>query len=800
LWKYGDVEMSEHSTRLTKDLLKENWSEGARSSTLPRAGRERATARPDAMPSRAPSLQFSLGAHARRVTAFWLVILSLSSICAPVRAGPMQKNSAYDPLIDAVVARYHLPGLAVGVIDRGKIVYTRTVGEPAAGSGKSIDADTLFKIASNSKAMTSTVLARMVQQGKLRWDDPVTKYLPDFAMHDPWVTQHMQVGDLLVHHSGLPEGGGDLMLWPEPNDFTRADIVHGLRYIQPAYDFRAGYAYDNLLYVVAGEVAAKAGGAPYEQLVRREIFDPLHMTRCQVGEWNRDRVGNVAQPHTHEGHHYIVTDADGDVIHPTTMEAAGGIRCSLHDMLIWAMNWLAPTPSQLRWLAPEQRQAEWTPYTPMPISKQRREWDGTRFLAYGYGWRIADVDGELTVSHTGTLSGMYSALTLLPDRQSGFVILINAEAEDARTVLNEVLLKHFTAPQRARSVADYADELQRDEETRHASRVPDTSSRKPATPGELAERLGVWRDPWFGEVSICARGGGVHFAALKSPMLEGPVMRVGKSWLVQWEHGDAEAWLRFPAQPDGTLRMTKVDPDADFSYDYEDLAFTRVGDCGSADPSTVATSPARTAAQAGLVDVHSLAPNIEEDMKYAGSDNFVGRRVEGYLAPKCLLLKPAAQALARVEREVEKQHMRLRIFDCYRPVRAVQDFVRWAHDLSDQRTKAQHYPDIDKSKLLGDYIASTSGHSRGATVDLTLMQCDARDVGCKPLDMGTGFDYFGEFAHTDSARASPAQHANRLRLEAAMEREGFRNYPLEWWHYTLAPEPTPAVQYDVPVQ
>ncbi|HEY3521370.1 MAG TPA: serine hydrolase domain-containing protein, partial [Rhodanobacteraceae bacterium] len=259
--------------------------------------------------------------------------MALLWICAPACAGTVRKNAAYDPLIDAVVARYHLPGIAVGVIDRGKIVYTRTVGELAIGSGKPIDADTLFRIASNSKAMTSTVLARLVQQNKLRWDDPVTKYLPDFAMHDPWVTQHMQVGDLLVHHSGLPEGGGDLMLWPEPNDFTRADIIHGLRYIEPAYDFRAGYAYDNLLYVVAGEVAAKAGGAPYEQLVRREIFQPLHMTRCQVGEWNRDEVGNVAQPHAREGDRYIVTDADGATIHPSTMEAAGGVRCSLHDML-----------------------------------------------------------------------------------------------------------------------------------------------------------------------------------------------------------------------------------------------------------------------------------------------------------------------------------------------------------------------------------------------------------------------------------------------------------------------------------
>jgi len=777
----------------------ENWSEGVRSFTLPRAGHGHATTKPDAMPSRAPSLQFSR--HRRRyrhAAIFFLMIVSLLSI--PICAKSAQRTAKYDPLIDAVVARYHLPGIAVGVIDHGKVVYTRTVGELAIGSGKPIDADALFKIASNSKAMTATVLARLVQQGKMHWDDPVIKYLPDFAMYDPWVTQHMQVGDLLTHHSGLPEGGGDLMLWPEPNDFTRADIIHGLRYIKPAYDFRAGYAYDNLLYVVAGEVAAKAGGVPYEQLVRQEIFRPLHMTRCQVGEWNRDQIGNVAQPHAREDDRYVVTDADGAVIHPSTMEAAGGIRCSLHDMLTWAMNWLAPKPAQLQWLTPAQRQAEWTPYTPMPISKQRREWDGTRFFAYGYGWRIADVDGELTVSHTGTLEGMYSALTMLPDRQSGFVILINAEADDARTVLNEVLLKTFTAPQRARTVASYADELQRDENQRHASRVPDTSSRKPATPKELSPQLGVWRDPWFGEISICAQGDGVHFASLKSPTLEGPVMRVGNRYLVQWEHGDAEAWLLFPDKPGGTLRMAKVDPDADFSYDYEDLVFTRIGDCASADSSIVATSPAKTAAEAGLVDVRTLAPNVGEDIKYAGSDNFVGRPVEGYLASKCLLLKPAAEALARVERDVEKQHMRLQVFDCYRPVRAVQDFARWAHDLSDQRTKSKHYPEIDKSKLLGDYIASTSGHSRGATVDLTLMQCNGENADCKPLDMGTDFDYFGEFAHTDSARATAAQRANRLRLKSAMEREGFKNYPLEWWHYSLTPEPTPTVQYDVPVR
>ena len=207
-------------------------------------------------------------------------------------AGPTPE--AIDAAVRATIERYQLPGIAVGVIEDGKVVFARGYGETVAGSGDAVTTKTLFKIASNSKAMTGAVLARLVQQGRLRWDDPVVKHLPQFAMHDPWVTRHMTVGDLLVHNSGLPEGGGDLMLWPEPNLFTRDDIVRGLRHIKPAYGFRSGYAYDNLLYVVAGQVAAAAGGASYEELVRRELFAPLGLDGCRVGEFRMADAGSVA--------------------------------------------------------------------------------------------------------------------------------------------------------------------------------------------------------------------------------------------------------------------------------------------------------------------------------------------------------------------------------------------------------------------------------------------------------------------------------------------------------------------------
>jgi len=507
----------------------------------------------------------------------------LAAFVITLFAQPTNAASFYDIAFDDLQARYQLPGLAIGVIEDGKVVYARAAGELEAGSGKAVTADTLFKIASNSKAMTTSLIARLVATKKLDWDDPVTKYLPAFHMYDPWVTKNMLVRDLLVHNSGLREGAGDLMLWPEPNTFTRADIVHGVAYLKPQIAFRSGYAYDNLLYVVAGEVAAAAGGAPYEELLRREVFAPMGLS-CRVGEWRRADTPDLAQPHMRKDGHNVVINADADTVPVITSAAAGGIRCSLNDMLSWARNWLVPTPPQLAWLDAEQRRPLWTAHTPMPISKHRHEWGNTHFYAYGYGWRLADVDGVWSVSHTGTLSGMYSVLGLFPDQRNGFVMLTNGEGSEARSVLTALMTKHFTAPAEHHSVAEYADAAKKtDAAAAPAKHVPDVSARSAATVAQLQPWLGVWRDPWFGEVSICRRDDAVRFAAAKSPLLAGRVMQLGKRYLIDWddERVDAQAWLDFAetGRHERTMSMAKVDPDADFSFDFEDLSFRRERDC-----------------------------------------------------------------------------------------------------------------------------------------------------------------------------------------------------------------------------
>lgn len=529
----------------------------------------------------------------RRIGPFCAALFFSSLFAAgAAAANPADTRKAeLDRIVDQVQARYRLPGLALAVLEEGQVVYARTEGELLAGSGRKVGTDSLFKIASNTKSMTTALLARLVDAGKLRWDDPVTKYLPDFRMHDDWVTREMQVRDLLIHNSGLRAGAGDLMLWPEPNRFNRGDVIHGLRYLKPVHSFRSRYDYDNLLYIVAGEVAAAAGGAPYEQLLRREVFAPLGMDGCRVGAFARADAAPLAQPHARRDGRYVPVRQDGEAIAATPMDPAGGVRCGLDDMTRWLRAWLdpaAPARDGRPWLSAQQRGELWRAQMPMTPTRRQREWSNTHFAAYGYGWRLSDFDGEFKVGHTGTLMGMYSLTALLPQRKAGFVVLINADAGDARSVFEQVLSQRYTQthgarPRGERGVAWYADAIEREATAPTAGRAPDTSARRPAKPDELRGRLGVYRDPWFGEAGLCARGGEVEFASRKSPLMTGKIVRVGPRLLVDWdaEEVDAEAWIDFAAAAEpAAFSMSKLDPDADFSYDYEDLAFARVGDCG----------------------------------------------------------------------------------------------------------------------------------------------------------------------------------------------------------------------------
>ncbi|MFD4996941.1 M15 family metallopeptidase [Streptomyces buecherae] len=221
-----------------------------------------------------------------------------------------------------------------------------------------------------------------------------------------------------------------------------------------------------------------------------------------------------------------------------------------------------------------------------------------------------------------------------------------------------------------------------------------------------------------------------------------------------------------------------------------------------------------------FVALQDVDPTIRQEMRYVTPHNFVGTRIAGYRQPLCILTAPAARALHRAQRTLLRQGYSLKVYDCYRPQRAVDHFVRWAKDLDDQRMKAEFYPRVDKTRLFEDgYIAEKSGHSRGSTVDLTLVKLPAKPtrpyVPGEPLapcyapqaerfpdnavDTGTGFDCFDTLSHTLDPRVVGKQRAHRLLLKGALEKAGFRNLPEEWWHFTYQPEPFPDTYFDFPV-
>jgi D-alanyl-D-alanine dipeptidase len=201
----------------------------------------------------------------------------------------------------------------------------------------------------------------------------------------------------------------------------------------------------------------------------------------------------------------------------------------------------------------------------------------------------------------------------------------------------------------------------------------------------------------------------------------------------------------------------------------------------------------------GFVYLDETVPDILTDMRYATTHNFVGDRIDGYLQPRPILTRQAAVALQKAQEELRPFGLGLKLFDAYRPQRAVDHFVRWAKDVTDIRMKAEFYPGVQKENLFrDDYIAAKSGHSRGSTVDVTIVPLG--DASARELDMGTGFDFFGPESWPERRDISPDQRAHRMLLQILMKKCGFTPYPKEWWHFTLKNEPFPDTYFDFPVR
>jgi CubicO group peptidase (beta-lactamase class C family) len=506
----------------------------------------------------------------------------LALLLGACAAQPELTPREIDELVADAMATFAVPGVAVGVIKDGAIVHAKGYGVREIGVDGGVDAQTLFRVASTTKAMTAASLAILVDEGRLRWDDKVVDHIPNFALYDPWVTAEFTVVDLLTHRSGLEPFAGDLMLWPRPNDFTREDIIAGLRYFKGERGFRAEYAYDNLLYIVAGELVPAVTGQAWQDFVDERLLGPLGAERCFAGAIPEAAMQNVAAPH-------LVVDGVLQVVERNRASAAvdmaaaaGGVRCSLEDMLKWAALQLnrGALPDGSRVFSEAQSDAMWRPQTILGVGGEHYERDRTHFRAYGLGWRLADVHGYKQVSHTGSYTGFRAQVTLVPELDLGVVVLLNASAGDARSAIVHGIVKPYMGIDDVDWVGYFAGD---DEVPAEPAPVPvEIDFRNGEVIGPLDRYAGTYRDPWFGDVSIEQRGDELWFVSARSPRMEGRLWPYeDHTFYAYWTDRtlEADTWVRFVIDEDGAAGAVEVEQVSDESdWDFKDLALVRVTD------------------------------------------------------------------------------------------------------------------------------------------------------------------------------------------------------------------------------
>jgi CubicO group peptidase (beta-lactamase class C family) len=494
-----------------------------------------------------------------------------------------------DRMVKDAMGKFNVAGVAVGIVKDGVIVHARGYGVRSEETGEPVDEHTSFAIASNSKAFTTTALALLVEEGKLSWDDRVVDYLPRFRMYNEYVTQNFSIRDLLTHRSGLGLGAGDLQIWPPGSDFTMNDILVSFQYFEPVSAFRTRYEYDNILYLVAGEVIRRVSGMNWETFVKKRILEPLEMDHSCTLPPGLTALENLASPH-------LATGDRLQVIAPYQLDtgringAAAGVLSNAEDLCRWMLVHLngGKYGNNLeRSLFSEASQREmWKIHTVIDVRPDERY--TPHFAGYGLGWRLGDMDGKMVVSHTGDLSGMLSKIIMIPDLDLGVVVLTNSYYGGAGLfrAVSQNIVDIYLGLEPYDWTAHYLDnsrEASRDAQT-VVDRVWETVNSGDHKQVRFGDYQGTYEDPWFGTVKIFLKEERLWFSSLRSPALSGPMYHYrANTFAIRWENRelDADAFALFSLDEEGRAQgftMKGIAPDIDFSYDFQDLSFRRVAE------------------------------------------------------------------------------------------------------------------------------------------------------------------------------------------------------------------------------
>lgn len=517
----------------------------------------------------------------RRRIALYAILLAFLLSALPLPAQPQAPPADLDDYVLRSMKTFEVPGMAVAIVKDGRVVFSKGYGVRKLGDPAPVDENTLFGIGSNTKAFTAAALATLVDAGKITWDDPVCERLKGFEMYDHYVSREMRIRDLLCHRSGLGLGEGDLMFWPHTT-FTRDEVVYRLRFLKPATSFRSTYAYNNLMFLTAGQVVAEVSGKSWDDYLREKIFKPLAMNNTNTSNSLYKPNENWAYPHSKvDGKLQTINFENLDNAGP-----AGSINSSVTDMSKWVLLQLnhgkiPGTPSRI--FSEKSSNEMWSQQTVVGVGDAPPELKNLQrhFAGYAMGWGLRDYKGRKLVSHSGGVAGFVTRVMLVPEDNLGVVILTNAEETSAfESVLMHILDSYLGGP-----TIDYIaafktlDDKERKggEETMAKASQSRAADSKPSL--ALEKYAGDYSDPWYGKVNIQ-----LEEASL---VLNFERTSKGIADLQHWQYDTfkahwrdrtvEDAFVTFALKPNGSIdhfTMVAVSPLADFSFDYQDLYFT----------------------------------------------------------------------------------------------------------------------------------------------------------------------------------------------------------------------------------
>lgn len=510
-------------------------------------------------------------------TSLLLILISLNSII-----GQVLTAAQIDSVVERVLTTFDVPGIAVGIIKDDKLIHAKGYGIRSLKTNQKVDENTLFGIASNSKAFTAAALGMLVDEKKMKWDDKVTDYIPEFKMYNSFVTEEFTIKDLLTHRSGLGLGAGDLMMFPDGNNFTKKDIIHNLRYLKPVSSFRTKYDYDNNLYIVAGEVVERISGMTWENFIETRIMKPLNMTQSAASISRLKSRANLISPHAPVDGKVEAIDIDWS----ETANAAGGICSNITDLSKWLiMQMNNGKYSENKQLFSEEVHEEmWSPQT--IINARATPPYNTHFASYGLGWFLSDVKGYKQATHTGGLAGVVTQITLLPELKLGIIVLTNQQVGAAFSAITTTIKDAYLGVTGMDRIKMMSDRVAKG--NAEAAKITadiwadiDKQQKQLATRPDANNFVGTYTDLWFGDVVISMENGKMRFNSKRSPKLTGEMLFYkANTFVVKWNDRsmDADAYVQFNLDTSGKadgIKMNAISPLTDFSFDFQDLDFKR---------------------------------------------------------------------------------------------------------------------------------------------------------------------------------------------------------------------------------